>query len=288
MKIALKATLALGAAGFSLLNLAGQASAQTTIGDPALTPVFSTYNGNRAVNFTTGGIALGFDANQPGKLFVSLTQATAQSIYIPFNFTSSAAGTFSTIAAGSTLQLSSFISNQNVNMTAGNPSNFDVYAVLYAYNPSVAAGTVPVTGLDLFGTPQKITAGPLNGSYFSSDFTNTAAIVAGQSYVFGFTTLNNDTQDFALMGSVVAGQSGLTSTDFALAQNKYITQDDDQGVPTLAAADQNNPTTLAFSLSAAPAAGGAPVPEASSLVSTALLLTLGGAFLAFKRRSVAK
>ncbi len=285
MNIALKTTLALGAAGLSLLTLTGQVGAQTQTGDPALTPVFSTYNGKGSPNSTSQAIGLGFDPNNGGgKLGASMTQATAQSVYEPFNFTSSAAGTFSTLAAGSTVQLESFIANNNLMV----PNNFDVYAVLYAYNPSAAAGTVPVTGSDLFGTPQQIVAATATGGYFSSDFKTTAALVAGQQYVFGFTTLNNDTQDFAQMSTTVNGQANLTPTDFALAQNKYLTQDDDQGAPTVDVVDQNNPNVLAFRLSAAPAAGGAPVPEASSLVSTALLLTLGGAFLAFKRRSLAK
>ena len=148
MNTAFKTTLALGAAGLSLMMLAGGAGAQTQTGDPNLAPVFSTYNGKAAPNFTSSAQGVGFDANGGfGKLSNSTTVATAQSVYETFKFDSSAAGTFNTLAAGTTAQLQVFGVNNNVN--AGAP--FDVYAVLYAYNSNSAAGLMPVTGPDLFG-----------------------------------------------------------------------------------------------------------------------------------------
>ena len=86
MNTTLKATVALGAAGLSLLALAGGAGAQTTTGDPTLTTVFSTYNGKGAPGYTVSSIGVGFDPGfGGGKLPSSTSQAMAQSVYEAFN-----------------------------------------------------------------------------------------------------------------------------------------------------------------------------------------------------------
>ena len=219
-----------------------------------------------------------------GKLSSSESQATAQSVYEPFTFDSSAAGPFTTLASGSTAQLQVFASNQNVNSTNGSVNPFNIYAVLYAFNPAAAANTVPVTGPDLFGAPQKITLGGRSTGYFSSDFNLADSLIAGQRYVLGITTLNSDTQDFAQIGTTVFnGQSGLPAGDLSADTQKLLTQTDDQGSPTAFQQTVSTATVLAFRLNAAPPA----VPEASSVVSLGLLLALGAAFVAVKRRRTA-
>lgn len=279
----LKTTLALGAAGLSFLTLAGTASAQTTVGDPNLTTVFSTVAKPGIVNYTTSSQAIGFDpSNSSGKLSNSPNQATAQSVYEAFVFDSSFAGTFSTLASGTMVQLSLFAADDNINVNAaGVAPPFDVYASLYAYSPS--ATSVPVSGPNLFGSEQKIVIGQILGGYFSGDFNLTGSIVAGQSYVLGLTTLNSDTQDFAQIGSLSNANSGLATADNAFDDLKYATDVDDQGNPIgqplgLPIGGNN---TNAFTLSAKPAAA---VPEASSVVSMGLLLSLSAGFAAFKRR----
>jgi len=285
MNTTLKATVALGAAGLSLLVLAGGASAQTTTGDSTLTTVFSTFNGKGAPGYTVSSIAVGFDPNGGGgKLSSSESQATAQSVYEPFTFDSSAVGPFMTLAAGSKAQIQVFASDQNVNSTNGVVNPFNIYAVLYAFNPTAAANTVPVTGPDLFGAPQKITLGGLNAGYFSGDFNLAGSLIAGQQYVLGITTLNSDTQDFAQIGTTVFnGQTGLPAADQSADTQKLVTQTDDQGSPTTFQTTVPTTTVVAFRLNAAPPA----VPEASSVVSMGLLLALGAAFIAVKRRRTA-
>ncbi len=288
MNITLKATFALGAAGLSLLALTGQVSAQTPA-DPNLSRVFSTItDGGTGPNTPsiTAGQAIGFDPlGGNGKLGLSATQPTAQSLYEAFRFTSSAAGTFSTLVAGSTVQVGSFAQDSNVNTTpAGTTPPFNMYVSLYAFNPNAAVGTVPATGANLFGGEQKITVTSGGAIYFTNDFTTTGDITAGQSYVLGFTTLNSDTQDFGQLGTTLARNNGIAAADQTFDNTKFATQVDDQGNP--AGGVFTNPggnNTFGFTLSSA--AAPAAVPEASSLVSTALLLSLGGAFLAFKRRA---
>ena len=281
MNTPLKATVALGAAGLSLLALAGAAGAPTTTGDPALSTVFSTFNGKGAPGFGATSSAVGFDPNGGGgKLTNAESQATAQSVYEAFTFDSSAAGAFTTLAAGSMAQLQVFAVNQNVNSTGGTVNPFNLYAVLYAFNPTAAAGTVPATGPDLFGMPQKITLGDLNAGYFSGDFALAGPVVAGQRYVLGITTLNSDTQDFTQVAtSAFTTQSGLPAGDQSVDTPKYLTDVNDQGNPIgKPATTIGGNNVIAFRLDAAP------VPEASSVVSLGLLLGLGAAFVAFKRR----
>lgn len=285
-----KATRALGAAGLSLLALASGASAQTTVGDPTLTTAFSTLTNGRTPTFVgNNSVGVGFDANNGnGTLSSSPTPATAQSVYEAFNFTSSAAGAFTTLAAGSMAQIQVFASNQNVNATNGLTNPFNIYASLYAFNPNAAAGTVPVMGPNLFGAQQKVTVGAINGGYFSGDFTLASSLTAGSSYVLGITTLTGDTQDFAQIATSPFSASGIAAGDQSFDKNKFLTDANDQGNPTgmpFTLTSGNN--VIAFRLNAAPATS--PVPEASSVVSLGLLLGMGAAFVAFKRRrSVAK
>lgn len=279
MNTTLKATLALGAAALSLMTLAGGAGAQTTTGDPALTTVYSTLANGRVPGFAGGSVPIGFDPSGKVSPF-SMTQATAASVYDAFVFDSSAAGAFTTLAAGATAQLQVFATN---NSTTEAPT-FNVYASLYAYDPNAAAGTVPATGTNLFGSEQKITLGTIGAGYFSSDFTLAAPLVAGNTYVLGLTTLNTDSQDFANIAVSPFSATGLSAANQQLSKNKYITTVGDQGNPVGSPFQQilasNN--VIAFRLNAAPAS--APVPEASSVVSMGLMLGLGGALVAFKRR----
>jgi len=289
MNITLKKTLALGAAGLSFLAVTGGASAQTTTGDPALTTVFSTVTNGRNPNFTSTALGVGFDANGGnGFLPSSPTAATAQSVYNQFVFGTSAAGTASTVAAGSTAQIEVFGTNNNVASGAA-ANTFNIFATLFAFNPNTAANTVLVMGPDLFGAPQQVTLGQTGGGFFSGDFTLTNSLVAGQQYVLGITTLTGNTQDFATVASSSFSVAGITNTaDQAFDRTKFLTTANDQGSPMgqpFANPDGNN--ILAFRILAA--AGPAPVPEASSVVSMGLLLGMGAAFIAFKRRrSVAK
>lgn len=289
MNTTLKATLALGAAGLSLLGMAGGAGAQTQ--DPALTNIFSTVKTGGFLNFTGAAVGVGFDPNNGGgRLPVSPNQATAQTVYEPFIFDSSAVGAFATAPTGSTAQIEIFALNNNIN---GNPTDpFNLYASLYAYNPSAAAGTVPATGPNLFGAQQKVTDIAIGG-YFSNDFTLTGPIVAGQQYVLGITTLNGDTQDFAQVASSNVPTSGLSGTistgDFAFDKTKFVTDGGDQGNPsgqTSILLPGNN--VISFQLATAPAMS--PVPEASTSLGFALGLgVLGAALVASKRRrSIAK
>ncbi len=290
MNTTLKATLALGAAGLSLLALAGGANAQSTTTDPNLTTVFSTVTAGRNPSFGSGPttIKIGFDPS--GNVSPSaMTPATAQSVYEPFVFDTSAAGPFTTVAAGSLAQIQLFASNFNVNQTAVAAQPFDLYATLFAFNPNVAAGTVPVTGPDLFGTPQKVTLGgsPTTGGFVSSDFTLAVPLVAGSTYVLGVTTLSNDTQDFATVSTSPFSITGISASDQATDAMKFVTDVNDQGNPAgqpFAPFNTNN--VISFRLLASPAPA---VPEASSVVSMGLLLGLGAVLIAFKRRrSVAK
>ena len=278
MNTKLKATLALGAAGLSLLALAGGATAQTTTGDPALTTVYSTLATGRVPGFAGGSVPIGFDPNGNVGAF-SLTQATATSVYDPFVFDSSAAGAFTTLAAGTTAQLQVFATN---NSTAAAPT-FNVYASLYAYNPNAAAGTVPATGANLFGSEQKITLGTIGAGYFSSDFTLAAPLVAGNTYVLGLTTLNTDSQDYANIAVSPFSATGLSAANQQISKNKYITTAGDQGNPVGSPFQQilNSNNVIAFRLNAAAPAA---VPEASPVLSLGLMLGLGGALVAFKRR----
>ena len=288
MNTTLKATLALGIAGLSLLALAGGASAQTTTGDPNLTTAFSTLTNGRIPTFTgAASVGVGFDPNLGGGVLPSsASQATAQSVYEAFNFTSSAAGTFTTIAAGSTAQIQVFASDQNVNTTGGATNLFNVYVSLYAFNPN-ATSSVPVMGPNLFGAQQKITVGTINGGYFSGDFTLASALTAGSSYVLGITTLTGDTQDFGQIATSPFSASGIATGDQTFDKNRFLTDANDQGNPTgmpFTPGSGNN--VIAFRLAATPPPA---VPEASSVVSLGLLLGMGAAFIAFKRRrSVAK
>ena len=280
----IKTAAALGAAGLSLLALTNGASAQTTVGDPNLTTAFSTLASGKNPNFTNAAVAVGFDpSNTPGNLFNSATAATAQSVYESFNFDSSAAGAFTTLASGTQAQIQIFASDQNVTPGA---TTFNIYASLYAFNPNAAAGTVPVMGSNLFGAEQKITVAALNGGYFSGDFNLTGAITAGQRYVLGITTLTGDTQDYGQIATSSFANSGLATADQSSDAVKYLTAANDQGNPT--GQTFTNPglnNAIAFRLGAA----AAPVPEASSVVSLGLMLGMGAAFIAFKRRrSVAK
>ena len=282
MNNTLKATLALGAAGLSLLTLVGGASAQTTVGDPSLTTDFSTYAaGKGAPNYSGGAIAVGYDALGGGNhLPFSPSSATAQSVYEPFILDSSAAGTFNTIAAGSIAQIQLFALNNNVNSTGGATNPFNVYASLYAYDPNATAGNVPVTGPNLFGAQQKVTLGQSTGGYFSNDFTLAAPLVAGQSYVFGFTTLSSDTQDYAFLGTTVNGQALLPASDLTFDRTKFITDFNDQGAPTANSSTNVSNTLLAFRLNAS-----APVPEGSMTLDFGLGLgVMGLALVASKRR----
>jgi hypothetical protein len=291
MNTTLKATLALGAAGLSLLALAGGANAQITTGDPNLSTVFSTITAGRNPIFGSGSTTqkVGFDPSGNVSVFAT-TPATAQSVYEPFVFDTSAAGTFNTVAAGSLAQIQLFASNFNVNQTAGNPQPFNLYASLFAFNPNAAAGTVPVTGPNLFGGEQKVTLGsqPSFGTFFSGDFTLAGPITAGNTYVLGISTLSNDTQDFATVSTAPFSITGISAADQATDAMKFLTNTNDQGNPAgqpAVAGGGNN--VIAFRLAAANPAPA--VPEASSVVSMGLLLGMGAALIAFKRRrSVAK
>lgn len=288
MNNTLRAIVALGAAGLSLLALAGSSSAQTTTGDPNLTTVFSTLNNGKNPSFTIGSQSVGFDPNGGGgALNNSTTASTAQSVYEAFNFTSSAAGAFTSLASGTTAQIQVFASNNNVNTNASGIAPFNIYAALYAFNPNSAAGTVPITGANLFGSMQKITLAGAGG-YFSGDFNLTGPITAGNQYVLGLTTLTGDTQDFASIADASFANSGLATGDQSFDKNKFITDTNDQGNPAGQPATTlttgNNVLAFRIAAAAPPA-----VPEASSFVSMGLMLGLGAAFVAFKRRrSVAK
>jgi len=285
MNITMKMTLALGAAGLSLLALASGASAQTTTGDPALTTVFSTL-ATGFPNYTSAAVGVGFDANfGGGKLNSSTTQATAQSVYEAFVFDSSAAGVFPGVAAGSTAQVQVFAQNRNVKFTNGLPDPFNLYVSLYAYDPSTAAGTVPAKGTNLFGAQQKVTLGQGTAGYFSSDFNLAGTLTAGGTYVLGITTLNSDTQDFANIGTTVNSKSGLSATNVGFDNNKFVTTNDDQGNPVGSlvngTASNQDGNVLSFKLAAG---SSSPVPEASPVASMGLMLALGTTILTIKRR----
>ncbi len=287
MNTTLKATLALGAAGLSLLSLASAAGAQTTTPDPNLTTVFSTVANGRVPNFTSTAIGIGFDTNGGnGFLTNSPTAATAQSVFNQFVYDSSAAGTAPTVAAGSTAQIELFGTNNNV-ASGTAAATFNAFVTLFAFNPNAAAGTVPVTGPDLFGAPQQVTLGQTGGGFFSGDFTLAGPLTAGQQYVLGVTTLTGNTQDFATVASSSFTVAGITnSADQTIDRTKFVTDANDQGSPM--GQPFSNPggnNIVAFRLLAGTSA---PVPEASSFVSMGLLLGLGAAFVALRRRSVAK
>ena len=282
MNITLKTTLSLSAAGLSMLALTSGASAQTTIGDPALTTVFSTL-ATGSPNYTSAAVAVGFDANiGGGKLTFSTTQATAQSVYEAFVFDSSAAGVFPGVAAGSTAQLQVFAQNKNVNPSPLVP--FNIYASLYAYDPGAAVGTVPAMGSNLFGTQQKVTLGQAAGGYFSSDFILGNTLTAGSTYVLGITTLTGDTQDFANIGTTVNNKSGLSATNVGFDNNKFVTTNNDQGNPvgSLVNGTASNQDGNVFSFKLAASTPSA-APEPSQWAAMAFT-GLGIAVLAVKRR----
>lgn len=282
LKSTFKSTSVLGAAGLSLLTLAGAASAQITSHDPTTpTLAFSTVKSG-VTNTTNAGIGLGFDGlTGGGKLQSAPDQSTAQSVYEAFKFDSSAAGTFNTIASGTTVQLAFYGLNRN---QAANEPPFHIYYSLYAFDPNAAAGMVPVTGPNLLGKEQVVTLGQSQVPYFSNTFNLLAPITAGQQYVLGITTLDGDTQDYALAGTASLAQSGLLAADASIDETKYVTNVDDQGNPTgvlyNTVVSNTNNNYLGFALYT----GSSPVPEASSVVSTAILLSLGAGLFAFKRR----
>ena len=288
-----KKILGLGMLALSLTATTGNAFAGTL--DPTLGLIFSTDGSTQTTAVDSTGTvvqrALGVGYNS-GSSFatsfpISKTVATAQSVYNPLIASTSAAGAFTTIAAGSTFQLAlhGYANNQ-----ADPTQPVTVFASLFNYDPTAGTNQVPVTGPAIFTVPISIldTSDTTDHTYFSDAIKLSSAITAGNQYVLAVSpgaAGGSNPANFATADRANFAQSGITDPT-ALAFDKQYYLVDNNSDATGGTFNSHVNTGLVQGLGYRfYAAAGNPVPEASSLISFGALLGLGGLFLVRRRRT---
>lgn len=284
--------IGLGAVALSLTT--GSAFAGTL--DPSLGLVFSTDGStqtstvNNTGSVVSRGLGIGYNS---GSSFatafpISKTPQTAQSVYNPLIAGTSAAGAFTTIAAGSSFQLAlhDYSANQS------DPTQpVTIFASLFNYNPTANAGQIPVTGPAIFSVP--ITVLPTPGitgdtTSFSDTIKLGAPIVAGQQYVLavsGGVAGGNSPSNFATVDRANFANSGIIGTDLAFDKQYYLVDNNSDATGGAFQSHVTGGLTQGLGYRFYASAASNPVPETSSLISFGALLGLGGLFLVRRRRA---
>ena len=288
-----KQILGLGAAALSLIATTGSAFAAPL--DPSLSLVFSTDGSTQAtaVNSTgtviSRGLGVGYNSGSSNAAAFpnSKTAATAQSVYNPLITGTSAAGAFTTIAAGSSFQLAlhGYANNQ-----ADPTQPVTVFASLFNYDPTAGANQVPVTGPAIFTVPVTIAATPglsSDTTSFSDTIKLTDAIIAGNKYVLAVSpgaAGGTNPANYATADRANFNLSGIPAADAAFDKQYFLVDNNSDSTGGAFKVKAIGGLTQGLGYRFYASAGTNPVPEASSMISFAALLGLGGLFLVRRRR----
>ena len=296
MNTNLKSLIVLGSATLYMLAASGAQAAVISAPDPTLNLVFDTdgSTSSTAVDSTgtvsTRGLGIGYDpANFGNKFVVAKTAATAQSVYNPLITDSSAAGSFTTITAGSSFQLGLHAYGLN---RADSTQPVTLFASLFAYDPNAAAGTVPITGSAIFSNlPVQVldSADTTDHTYFSNTIQLANSINANTEYVLavdGGPAGGASPTDFGTADRSFFSTSGLPSADSGIYQNYFLTNTNngDQGGTAYQTASGGITQPLGYRFYSASTVTAAPEPSARAACGF-FAFGLGGMLIAARKRN---
>ena len=286
----LKNILPVAGATLALAALAGGAQAQTDLTNATL--VFQDDGGRATLGTSTTvaalGRGLGYDTQNTFGAFQDGTSApNFQSFYNNFQVGS-------TVSAGSTLQFA-IHGDANNNNAGDGAAPIPVTLSLYAFQDK-GAGTLPLgmligTTTDSFKSTTAI-ADILN---FSADFTVNTALTTGTTYILGLSTpstlafvdavtrRSGKGNPSPLLSPLNVGTFGNNIYETVGGSSTLSPTYSNVGNPADPTGQnvKNDPLGFRIYAQAAPPA----VPEASSVISFAALLGLGGLFLVRRRRA---